>query len=241
MRSRPTLLLTAAALLVCGALVLAFSILQPRLADTVEQVTRLRSWFANPADHADWLVLPTQRCSPDAPMVLPTAGYIGFGWDDSFRPGHRHSGYDIFSPDGAVNVTPVVAAYDGYLTREPGWRSAVIIRHPDFPAIVPGEQIWTFYTHMASADGAESFIAPQFPAGAREVFVPAGTLLGYQGNWSGSAGNPTGIHLHFSIVQSTPSGGYADETDIDNTYDPAPFLGVARTSAGVLACGSLTD
>lgn len=235
-RSRAILAALAAVLVIGGAVVVTVSWVHPRLSDTVGQVTRLRSWFANPANHADWLVLPTQRCSPDAPMVLPTAGYIGFGWDDSFRPGHRHSGYDIFSPDGAVNVTPVVAAYDGYLTREPGWRSAVIIRHPDFPAIVPSEQIWTFYTHMASADGAASFIAPQFPPGTREVFVPAGTLLGYQGNWSGSAGNPTGIHLHFSIVKSTPGGGYADETEIANTYDPGPFLGVTRTAGGVLVC-----
>lgn len=231
----------ASLLIVCGALILGISILRPRLATTTDQLLRLRSWFANPAAHQEWLIQPTQRCSPDAAMVMPTAGYIGFGWDDSFRPGHRHSGYDIFSPDGAVNVTPVVAAYDGYLTREPGWKSAVIIRHPDFPAVVPGEQIWTFYTHMASADGAESFISPQFPPGTREVFVPAGTLLGYQGNWSGSAGKPTGIHLHFSIVKSTPGGGYANETDIENTYDPAPFLGVTRNNAGLLLCGSASD
>ena len=101
---------------------------------------------------------------------------------------------------------------------------------------MPGEQIWTYYTHMASADGSQSFIDPAFPAGTRELFVPAGTLLGYQGNWSGNAANPTGIHLHFSIVKSTPGGSYADETDIANTYDPGPFLGVVRNAAGVLVC-----
>ena len=42
----------------------------------------------------------------------------------------------------------------------------MIIRHPDFPAVVPGEQIWTFYTHMASADGAE-FHRAAVPAGHR--------------------------------------------------------------------------
>jgi hypothetical protein len=89
---------------------------------------------------------------------------------------------------------------------------------------------------MASADGSQSFIAPQFPLGTREVFVQAGTLLGYKGNWSGTAGNPTGIHLHFSVVRSNPSGRYANETDIANTYDPAPFLGVSRNPAGVLVC-----
>jgi murein DD-endopeptidase MepM/ murein hydrolase activator NlpD len=238
---RPTRLRLAAAviallLILCGALILGGVAVQPRLAAAAEQLLRLRTWFADPAANPEWTVLAGVRCQPDAPMLMPTAGYIGFGWDDSFRPGHRHSGYDIFTPDRAVNVTPVIAAYDGYLTREPGWRSAVIIRHPDFPAIVPGEQIWTYYTHMASADGSQSFIAPQFPAGTRELFVPAGTLLGYQGNWSGSAASPTGIHLHFSIVKSTPGGSYADETDIANTYDPAPFLGVMRNAAGVLVC-----
>lgn len=238
---RLVLPLLALLLVLCGALILVGLAVQPRLAVAADQLLRLRAWFSDPAANPEWTVLGGQRCQPDAPMLMPTAGYIGFGWDDSFRPGHRHSGYDIFTPDGAVNVTPVIAAYDGYLTREPGWRSAVIIRHPDFPAIVPGAEIWTYYAHMASADGSESFIAPQFPAGTRELFVPAGTLLGYQGNWSGNAANPTGIHLHFSIVRSTPGGGYADETDIVNTYDPGAFLGVTRNAAGVLVCaGTIT-
>lgn len=233
-RHGSTLLL--AALLIGAGVLLAGFVLRPQLAAGVERIARLRAWFADPAANSDWTVLAGQRCSSDAPMLMPTAGYIGFGRGDSFRPGHQHSGYDIFTPDGAVNTTPVIAAYDGYLTREADWLSTVIVRHPDFQPVLGGEQIWTYYTHMASADGAQSFVAPQFPPGTREVFVPAGTLLGYQGNWSGTAGNPTGIHLHFSIVKSTPSGGYADETKIDNTYDPAPFLGVIRNAAGVLIC-----
>ena len=237
-RSRLIAPMIALLLILCGALLLGGAIVRPRLGAAAEQLLRLRAWFADPAANPEWTVLAGVRCQPDAPMLLPTAGYIGFGWDDSFRPGHRHSGYDIFSPERAVNVTQVIAAYDGYLTREPGWRSAVILRHPDFPAIVPGEQIWTYYTHMASADGSQSFIAPQFPAGSRELFVPAGTLLGYQGNWSGNVASPTGIHLHFSIVKSTSGGSYADETDISNTYDPGPFLGVTRNAAGVLVCGA---
>ena len=233
-------LLIAALLIGAGLLLTGFA-LRPRLAAGVEQITRLRAWLANPAAKGDWTVLAGARCTPDAPMLMPTDGYIGFGRGDSFRPGHHHSGYDIFTPAGAVNTTPVIAAYDGYLTREADWRSSIIIRHPDFQPVVGGEQIWTYYTHMASADGAQSFIAPQFPPGTHELFIPAGTLLGYQGNWSGTAGSPTGIHLHFSVVKSTPSGGYANETDIDNTYDPAPFLGVTRNAAGVLTCEGRTD
>lgn len=231
----PSLLLVG---LIVGALLASWgnSGLAGVVPDPARRLLRLRAWLADPAAQAGWRVEAGQRCRPDAPMVMPTSGYIGFGYGDSFRPGHRHSGYDIFTPDDAVDVTPVVAAYDGYLTREADWRSAVILRHPDFPAIVPDTLIWTYYTHMASADGRQSFIAPQFPPGTHEVFVSAGTLLGYQGNWSGSPGNPTGIHLHFSIVKSTLTGGYADETDITNTYDPAPFLGVAGGADGVLGC-----
>ena len=204
------------------------------------QLLRLRAWFADPAAHADWAVHGGERCR-DALMLIPTDGYIGFGWDDSFRPGHRHSGLDIFSPHGAVNVTPVVAAYDGYLTRETDWKSTVILRHPDFPAvptlgIAAGEQIWSYYTHMASRDGRQSFVAATFPPGTREIFVKAGTLLGYQGNWSGSRWQFTGLHLHFSVVKSNQVGSYMNETVIENTYDPIAFLGLTKTSAGVWVC-----
>lgn len=207
----------------------------PRVAARAVRIDRIISWFTNPGDHPEWLVNGGTQC-PGAPMLLPTTGFIGVDYGDSFRPGHLHSGYDIFSPDGADNVTPIYAAYDGYLTRESTWRSAVILRHPDFPVIVPGEQIWTYYTHMASADGTQSYISPDFPPGTTEVFVPAGTLLGYQGTWSGNPANPTGLHLHFSIVKSNPDGSYTNETEIANTYDPAPFLGVARNDLGILTC-----
>lgn len=204
------------------------------------QLLRLRAWFADPAAHADWAVRRGTRCG-DALMLLPTDGYIGFGWDDSFRPGHRHSGLDIFSPDGAVNVTPVVAAYDGYLTRETDWKSTVILRHPDFPAvaalgIAEGEQIWTYYTHMASRDGSQSFVAATFPPGTHERFVKAGTVLGYQGNWSGSRWQFTGLHLHFSVVKSEPDGSYRNEQQIDNTYNPVALLGLTQTSEGIWGC-----
>lgn len=204
------------------------------------QLLRLRAWFADPAAHADWAVHRGERCG-DALMLLPTDGYIGFGWDDSFRPGHRHSGLDIFSPDGAVNVTPVVAAYDGYLTREADWKSTVILRHPEFPAvaavgIAEGAQIWTYYTHMASRDGRHSFVASTFAPGTRERFVKAGTVLGYQGNWSGSRWQLTGLHLHFSVVKSEPDGSYANERNIDNTYNPVYLLGLAKTAEGIWVC-----
>ncbi|MEO8083321.1 MAG: hypothetical protein ABI780_05820 [Ardenticatenales bacterium] len=215
------------------------------------QHDRVRDWIRNgPSSHDAWLVYGGNRCA-DAPMRIPSDGFIGYGWDDHFYPGHRHTGFDIFSPDDAENVTPVFAAYDGLLTREADWRSAVIIRHPAFPADFPplaarppvGGVIFTYYAHMASADGATSFIAPAFPPGTHDRPVRAGELLGRQGTWSGDPAKPVGLHVHVSVVMgraaATGDGaevGYGNETDIDQTYDPAPFFGVARDPDGVLVC-----
>lgn len=184
---------------------------------------RVWEFFANPASHPDWKLAPGTRCG-DAPFIFPTQGMVGFLWDDSFRIGHRHQGIDIFAGTEA-GVTPVIAAYDGYLTRLPDWKSSVIQRVPSDP-LQPGRQIWLYYTHMADKNGA-SYIATDFPPGVSEVFVKAGTLLGYQGNYSGDPNNPVGVHLHFSIVRDNGSGGFLNELDIRNTYDPSPYLGLA--------------
>jgi hypothetical protein len=79
---------------------------------------------------------------------------------------------------------------------------------------------------MASRDG-DSFIVEDFPTGSFEIFVEAGTLLGYQGNYSGDALNPTGLHLHFSVVKDDGDGNFLNELDIDNTYDPSPYFNLA--------------
>src|SRR5690606_10798710 len=119
---------------------------------------------------------------------------------------------------------PVVAAYAGYLTRLPDWKSTVIIRIPDDP-LQPGRQIWTYYTHMADAHGND-YISPEFPPGTTERFVEAGTLLGYQGNYSGNPADPVGMHLHFSVVRDDGRGRFMNELLIENTLDPSPYLGV---------------
>jgi murein DD-endopeptidase MepM/ murein hydrolase activator NlpD len=186
------------------------------------RVLRLRQYLSNPAEHADWQIQAGERCGA-APFLLPTDGYVGFVWGNSFRPGHAHQGIDVFGPAN-LGETPVVAAYDGYLTRLPDWRSAVIIRIPSDP-LQPGRQIWTYYTHMADAEGA-SFIDSAFPPGTSEAFVRAGTLLGHQGNYSADPDNPTGIHLHFSIVRDDGNGHFRNELDIRNTLDPSPYLGI---------------
>jgi murein DD-endopeptidase MepM/ murein hydrolase activator NlpD len=188
-------------------------------------------WIRNPSAHADWTIQAKQRCG-SAPFLLPTDGFIGFLWDDSFRPGHRHQGIDIFGGQD-VGITPVYSAYEGYLTRLPDWKSTIIIRVPSDP-LNPGRQIWTYYTHMADSQG-QSFVSTSFPPGTYEEFVPAGTLLGYQGNYSGTPGNPTGVHLHFSIILDDGEGQFLNELDINNTLDPSPYLGLelnAQTNTG---------
>jgi hypothetical protein len=179
------------------------------------------SWIRDPQSHPEWGMTPLTRCFPSTPFLFPTEGMIGYLWDDSFRPGHRHQGIDIFT-SGKIGVTPVYAAYGGFLTREMDWKSSLIIRIPDDP-LHPGRQIWTYYTHMADQDG-HSFILEEFPPGTTEVYVEEGTLLGYQGNYSGTPGHPVGIHLHFSIVNDDGNGHYQNELKIENTLDPSDYF-----------------
>jgi peptidoglycan LD-endopeptidase LytH len=184
--------------------------------------SKLGEWFNHAASHPDWGIQGGTRCG-DSPFVLPTSGYVGFLWDDSFKLGQRHQGIDIFGGTGP-GVTPVVAVYSGYLTRRPDWKSTVAIRIPSDP-LQPGRQIWLYYTHMADQDG-RGLIDPAFPPGTSEVYVETGTPLGYQGNYSGDPGNPTGVHLHFSIVLDDGAGFLRNELNIRNTLDPSPYLGL---------------
>ena len=93
---------------------------------------------------------------------------------------------------------------------------------------------------MADADG-RSYIDDRFKPGTSEMYVEAGTLLGYQGNYSGDPGNPVGVHLHFSIVMDDGQGNFLNELNIRNTLDPSPYLGLplnARLDTGeVGVCG----
>ncbi len=187
---------------------------------SISRSSRVVQWLRNPDAYPQWSVSARERCG-NAPFMLPTSGFIGYLWDDSFRIGHRHQGIDIFGGEPA-GITPVYAAYSGYLTRLPEWKSSLIIRIPDDP-LQPGRQIWTYYTHLADAEG-NSFIAAGFPAGTAEERVEAGTLLGYQGNYSGDPNQPTGIHLHFSIVLDDGQGKFRNELEISNTLDPSPYF-----------------
>ncbi len=223
-------------LIISGVVVIALVsgyFLYRKYATDARRSVRVMTWLNDPKAHPDWAIQAGERCG-DAPFVFPSTGFVGYLWDDSFRLSHRHQGIDIFGGEEPGKVA-VRGAYAGYLTRLPDWKSSLIIRIPQDP-LVPNRQIWTYYTHLADSDG-NSFIAPEFPAGASEIYVEAGTLLGYQGNYSGDPYNPTGIHLHFSIVLDDPKqpGHFLNELEIRNTLDPSPYLGLplnANTNKG---------
>jgi hypothetical protein len=186
------------------------------------RIVSFRSWIQNPASNPSWKLAAGSQCE-SAPFIFPTDGFVGFLWGDSFRPGHTHQGIDIFAGTD-VNVTQVISAYPGYLTRLSDWKSTVIVRVPSDPLNL-GTQIWLYYTHMADQFG-NSFISDQFPAGTFEKPIEAGTYLGNQGDYSGDPNNPTGVHLHFSIVEDNGNGQFKNETEIKNTLDPSPYLGL---------------
>ena len=183
-------------------------------------------WWRGSTQEREALITVQRDACPGAPFILPSDGYIGLLYADPRGPystANPHQGIDIFS-DTDPGITPVFAAYDGYLTREPDWRSTVIMRVPDDP-LNPGSQIWLYYTHMADKEGND-FIEPAFPPGTYEVFVTQGTLLGYTGIYNGNSLRDIWVHLHFSIVMDDGNGRYMNELEFENTLDPSPYLGM---------------
>lgn len=215
-----------------GALVVVFAYLGYQAVSLLRYLNDPRSqsfvaWATG--DHAarENLITVQRDACPGAPFILPADGFIGLLYEDPRGPyssRNPHQGIDIFS-DKEPGLTPVYAAYDGYVTREDGWRSSLIMRVPDDP-LQPGRQIWLYYTHMADADGND-FIEDAFAPGTRELFVEQGTLLGYTGDYNGGAARDIWVHLHFSIVKDDGNGRYTNELDFNNTLDPSPYLGMA--------------
>lgn len=186
--------------------------------------TYIREWFMAPIARP-YLITDGGVACEGAPFILPSSGFIGLLWSDPARPYNplrRHSGIDIFG-DGESGTVANYAAYEGYLTRLADWKSTVIIRHDD--PLNPGQSIWTYYTHMANDDGSQSYIVDDFPAGTAGQWIEQGTLLGYQGTYSGT-GPPIGMHLHFSIVKPDTNDTFLNEALLDNTLDPSPYFGL---------------
>ena len=192
----------------------------------------------NSIDRKNLITVQRETC-PGAPFILPAEGFIGLLYSDPRGPystRNPHQGIDIFS-DTEPGITPVYAAYDGYVTREEAWRSSLIMRVPDDP-LQPGRQIWLYYTHMADREGND-FIEKAFTAGTREVFVEQGTLLGYTGDYNGNSARSVWVHLHFSVVLDDGNGRYTNELEFNNTLDPSPYLGMAvnyKDANGSVGC-----
>ncbi len=184
-------------------------------------------WATGNPDERDQLVTVQRNACPGAPFILPADGFIGLLYDDPHGPyssRNPHQGIDIFS-NAEPGVTPVYAAYDGYITREDDWKSTLIQRVPDDP-LNPGTQVWLYYTHMADREGND-FIEEAFPPGTHELYVKEGTLLGYTGDYNGNSPRTVWVHLHFSIVQDDGNGRYLNELDFNSTIDPSPYLGMS--------------
>lgn len=218
------------AILLVGTLISVYLLFQVigyiRLLFDPRSRTFLQWAEGNPETRAGLITVQREAC-PDAPFVLPTDGFIGLLYEDPRGPysaANPHQGIDIFS-NTEPGINPVYAAYDGYVTREAGWRSALIIRIPDDP-LQTGRAIWLYYAHMADREG-NSFIVDSFPPGTREEYVAQGTLLGYTGDYNGSSPRTIWVHLHFSIVKDDGNGRYANELEFENALDPSPYLGMA--------------
>lgn len=197
------------------------------LADVIDPRGRaFARWeLGDPLGREELITVQREVCL-GAPFILPADGFIGLLYGDPRGPYSRfrpHQGIDIFS-NAEPGVTPVYAAYDGYVTREHNWRSSLIMRVPNDP-LIPGRQIWLYYTHMADRAGND-FIEEAFPPGTGERFVSQGTLLGFTGNYNGNSARNVWVHLHFSIVKDDGNGRYTNELVFDNTIDPSPYLGL---------------
>lgn len=221
MRRRPIVVLFLA--VVVAASIVAGWLYRNRHAASTSNDT-IGRWLRDASSRPGLNTTNDEPC-PGAPFLLPSSGLVGLLWRDAAAPYnllHRHTGIDIFG-DGESGTVPIVAVYDGYLTRHSDWFSTVIIRHDD--PLQPGRTIWTYYTHMGNRNGTVSYVADRFPPGTSNVFVEQGTVLGYQGEYNG---NSYGIamHVHMSIVTSTPSGTFKNEAVLTNTLDPSPYFGL---------------
>jgi hypothetical protein len=159
---------------------------------------------------------PADAC-PGAPWRLPTSAEMGVQWGEN--------GLDFFGR-GNENSVPIYAVADGLLTRLSHWENAVAIQHDD--PLRPGAKVWTYYAHMASASGTESYIVQGFPPGSANVSVKADQLLGYQGRWSERAQGmvTTWVHLRFAVVRATEDGRFPDGIGPEDVLDPSPYLGI---------------
>jgi hypothetical protein len=156
---------------------------------------------------------------PGSSWRLPSDGSLGIQWKDQT--------IDFFG-QGKEGSVPVYAVADGLLTRLPDWVDAVAILHED--PLRPGSKVWSVYGGMAAANGTDSFIVDDFPAGSKNIPVKSGELLGYQGSWSGTPLWPTWAHTFFAVTKATQNDVFPKNITLPNILDPVPYLGLGLES-----------
>jgi hypothetical protein len=150
---------------------------------------------------------------PGAVWQLPSDGTLGVQWQDDRL---------MFFGQGNEGQVPVYSVADGLLSRPEGWTDAILIQHDD--PLEAGKKIWTLYGNMSSANGTDSFVAEEFPVGAKDVPVKAGQLLGYQGSWSGNPQWPMWIHASFALIRAR--GNFPDTFTDFSILNPSAYLGL---------------
>jgi 4-amino-4-deoxy-L-arabinose transferase-like glycosyltransferase len=164
---------------------------------------------------AERAVTATVDACPGAAWRLPGDGSLGMQL--------VNDGIDFFG-NAKEASTPVYAMADGILTRRPEWMDAVAILHND--PLRPGERVWAFYGGMAAANGTDSFVVKDFPAGITDIPVKSGQLLGYQGTWSGTPQWPKWVHVFIALVDAHGKNSQPKNITSADLLDPAPYLGL---------------
>ncbi|MCW2961037.1 MAG: hypothetical protein JWM90_1424 [Thermoleophilia bacterium] len=145
-------------------------------------------------------------------MILPVGDgprSSGFGANEPFRGGIRHTGIDFPRPAG----TPIKAAAGGTVIHA-GWEqggggNSVVIDH--------GNGVFSRYAHQSAVG-----VAPGQKVRQGE---PIGQV--------GTTGNSTGNHLHFEVLE----GSWVDPQK--SGVDPGPYLsGAKHVSAGATQRGT---
>ncbi len=157
---------------------------------------------------------PTGQCA-DAPWRLPSDGSLGVRWDGSRLR--------IFGR-GAAGTVPVHAVADGGLFRPADWSGAVAILHDD--PLRPGEQIWSYYGDLRSANGEQMLVTEEFPPGSASVPVQRGQLLGYQGQWNEGSQHATWMHVDFAVLAAKAEALTPPSLRKAQTLSPVPYLGI---------------
>ncbi len=111
-----------AILIVGGLIVVGGWLLGLRNGDQSRARQFLQWSRGDEAERAELITVRREAC-PGAPFILPSDGFIGLLYNDPNGPyssASPHQGIDIFS-DALPCESPVYAAYDFFITRDPEW------------------------------------------------------------------------------------------------------------------------